>query len=130
MRIQRIDGKIEKILTVVVNSGFSGEQPELLLPENVVRELKLREVSEPTLARKRTADGRIVTFICYKQSVKACVVTKDRVSSEIMANVLVGGTTALMNDYLISKFGIIILDAKNGIWCFRDELGKIERRGE
>jgi hypothetical protein len=39
------------------------------------------------------------------------------------------GGFMLLNDALISKMRIVILDPLEGVWCFRDELGKRERRG-
>jgi len=35
----------------------------------------------------------------------------------------------LLNDVLISTLRIVIIDPFEGLWCFRDELGRRERRG-
>ncbi len=34
----------------------------------------------------------------------------------------------LSNDKLLWRLGIVIIEAGEGIWCFRDEIGKKERR--
>jgi hypothetical protein len=34
-----------------------------------------------------------------------------------------------LNDALLSRLRVVIIDPFEGIWCFRDELGKRERRG-
>jgi hypothetical protein len=35
----------------------------------------------------------------------------------------------LLNDALISALRVVIIDPFEGLWCFRDELGRRERRG-
>jgi len=35
----------------------------------------------------------------------------------------------LLNDVLLSSLRIVIIDPKEGIYCFREELGSRERRG-
>lgn len=129
LRVRRIDDRTEETVVAVANSGFSGARPQLLLPESVVRKLRLKEVAEPTVVSKRTADGRIVGFVCYERAAKVCVIAEDRTSDEVIVDVLVGGVVPLMNDALISALNVVIIDAKSGIWCFRDELGRVERRG-
>lgn len=34
----------------------------------------------------------------------------------------------LLSDKLVSKLGIVLLDIGEGIWCFKDEIGKTVRR--
>jgi len=34
----------------------------------------------------------------------------------------------LISDKLASKLGIVALDLGEGLWCFRDEIGKVARR--
>jgi len=33
-----------------------------------------------------------------------------------------------LSDKLVSKLGIVLIDIGEGLWCFKDELGKIVRR--
>ncbi|WP_202908713.1 hypothetical protein [Vulcanisaeta sp. EB80] len=35
---------------------------------------------------------------------------------------------ALLSDKLVSKLGVVLIDIGEGLWCFKDELGKIVRR--
>jgi len=35
----------------------------------------------------------------------------------------------LLNDAVLSRLHIVIIDPFEGLWCFRDELGRRERRG-
>ena len=58
------------------------------------------------------------------------ILTEDRVEGPVKASVLVAskGRYILLNDKLLSKLNISLIDFGEGIWCFRDELGKRERR--
>jgi len=129
IRVRRRDLEIEKETNVVVNSGFAGPRPQLLIPKDMARELRFGEIIEPTIVNKRTADGRTVSFITYTNAALVQVVTEDRESPEIPVDILVGSTIPLMNDALISALKIVIIDAKEGLWCFLDELGKKVRKG-
>ncbi|RLI36302.1 hypothetical protein DRO60_05930 [Candidatus Bathyarchaeota archaeon] len=37
-----------------------------------------------------------------------------------------GETEAVISDFLSSELSIVILDARRGLWCLRDELGRRE----
>lgn len=39
-----------------------------------------------------------------------------------------GARYVLLNDKLLGRLGVVLLDFGEGIWCFRDELGRRERR--
>ena len=129
LKVKRRDRKIEKEVEAIANSGFTGAVPQLLIPQNLVSEFKFREILEPKISNKRTADGRIVSFITYEKAAYVRVITDDRKSPEVLVDVLVGSPISLMNDALISALKIVIIDAKEGLWCFLDELGKKVRRG-
>jgi len=34
----------------------------------------------------------------------------------------------LLNDKLLGRLRIVLIDFAEGVWCFRDELGREERR--
>ncbi len=57
------------------------------------------------------------------------VVTDDRVVGPVRCSVYVSSVRyVLMNDKLLGKLGIVCLDFAEGLWCFRDELGRKVRR--
>ncbi|RLF04100.1 MAG: hypothetical protein DRK00_07485 [Thermoprotei archaeon] len=118
-------------LAAIANSGFSGAVPEVVVPAYVAAELALREVVEPEPASKLTGDGRVASMIRYPHSVKVYVLGGDRVEGGVVSDVLTLPAIGhvLLNDKLLSRLGIVIVDAGEGLWCFRDEMGRRIRRG-
>ena len=114
----------------IANSGFVGMEPEILIPSSIARELKLYEVGEAETHMKITGDGREVGFLKYRELVKVYVVTEDRIEGPVISTVIVSPTAryTLLNDKLLGKLKIVLLDFGEGIWCFKDELGVKERR--
>ncbi len=54
IRVRRIDGKYSKELIAIANSGFVGFTPEIVLPFDVIEDLKLNEVVKAKSLRKIT----------------------------------------------------------------------------
>ncbi len=130
VRIDRVDGLKRIDVIAIANSGFIGMEPEILLPTHLAKELKLNEVAEPEECTKITGDGRDVTFLRYRNSVKVYIVTEDRVEGPVTSNALVfpRAKYVLLNDKLLGRLKVVLLDFAEGIWCFRDEIGKRERK--
>ncbi len=130
MRIERIDGARLVENLAIANSGFIGIEPEVLLPSHIARKLKLHELVEPEIYNKITGDGREVGFLRYRDVAKIYVVTSDRVEGPVISTILVSPRAKyiLLNDKLLSKLKIVLIDFGEGIWCFRDELGEKERK--
>ncbi len=130
VRIERVDGKASVEVVGVANSGFVGLEPEVLVPMRIANELKLSELGEPEVHTKIAGDGRELELLRYRGAVRVYVVTEDRVEGPVVSDVLVAPRAryVLLNDKLLSKLRIVLLDFGEGIWCFRDELGKKERR--
>ncbi|OYT40345.1 MAG: hypothetical protein B6U89_02415 [Desulfurococcales archaeon ex4484_58] len=129
IRIERIDS-IKNIETIgLANSGFIGQEPEILLPRYIIEELDLDSIVKPEKYYKITGDGRRIELLRYRDGVKVYVITEDRVVDPVKANVLTieGSRYVLLNDKLLGELGIVLIDFGRGIWCFRDELGKKTR---
>lgn len=125
LKLTRIDGRYSIEVLAYANSGFIANEPQLLVPKSIVNELKLDEITKPEKIIKFLADGSPTTFYKYTNSVYAEVVTEDRSSKKVLTTIITTGTRyVLISDYLLSELEICIIDARNGIWCFRDELGK------
>lgn len=130
VRLERANGGKSVETVGIANSGFVGLEPEVVAPVSVVEELRLHEVIEPTVHVKATADGREATFTRYRRAVRAYVVAEDRVEGPVVASVLTspGVRHLLLNDKLLGAMRVVLLDFAEGTWCFRDELGRRERR--
>ncbi len=130
VRIERIDSAVAEEVVGIANSGFVGVDPEILLPVDIAQKLRLQEVSEPEVYTKITGDGREIDLLRYRNSVKVYVVTEDRVEGPVVCSVLVSPRAryVLLNDKLLGKLRVALIDFGEGIWCFRDEIGRKERR--
>jgi len=107
----------------LANSGFIGAEPEIMLPEPLARELLGNK--PPTITVKRIlADGSTINLVRCVEPVNVYVVTEDRVVGPVPAYPYISRiSTVLLNDKLLGKLGIVLLDFGEGLWCFRDELG-------
>jgi len=113
----------------IANSGFAGREPEITLPETLAKEL-LGEIQSLVLVERLLADGTRVLLSKTTEVLNLYVVTEDRVEGPVGVRAyIVKSRVVLLNDSAISALRIVIIDPKEGIWCFRDELGRRERRG-
>ncbi|MHC1627465.1 MAG: pepsin/retropepsin-like aspartic protease family protein [Candidatus Nezhaarchaeales archaeon] len=129
VKIERVDGSKTINVIAIANSGFIGSKPEILLPDHIVRELKLHEIRTPQASIKISGDGREIPLIRYSEAVNVYVIEEDRVEGPVLSDVLSisGIKNILLNDKLLGKLGIVLLDFGEGTWCFRDELGVKKR---
>ena len=129
IRVERVDGGAQLEEVAVVNSGFGGVKPELLVSREVATRLRLRELVEPEVAYKVTGDGRRVALLRYPSSAKVSLI--DESPPAVVVDVLVaeGARRLLMNDKLISALSVVVIDPSEGLWCFKHELGHRVRRG-
>jgi len=114
--------------TALANSGFIGWEPEVLMPQSIASAIFGRKF--PTVLIERIlADGSKVLLPRAESPIEVYVVAEDRTSGPVQAYAYIsrGGLT-LLNDKLLGKLGIAIVDPGEGLWCFRDELGRISRR--
>lgn len=130
MRVERIDRSAQSQTIAIANSGFVGLEPEILVPLSLARELRLEEYAQPEIYMKILGDGREVEFTRYRQAVEVYVVAEDRVEGPVRASVLVSPRAryTLLNDKLLGALKIVLIDFGEGVWCFRDELGRRERK--
>ncbi len=125
IRIERVDDKKSVDALALVGSGFIGVEPEILIPLQMVKELDLESISRPQRFTKISGDGREVELLKFRDTVRVYV-AEDRVVGPIISSVLTssGARYVLINDKLADRLGIVLIDFAEGIWCFRDELGR------
>ena len=130
VKIERVDGRKSLETIAIANSGFIGLEPELVIPLSIVRSLAIDEIREPESHTKISGDGREIDMLKYRGCVNVYVVTEDRVVGPVLSSVLTSPRVrySLLNDKLLGKLGIVLIDFGEGIWCFRDELGRKIRR--
>lgn len=113
----------------IANTGFSGREPEITLSLDIAREV-LGDKPRTIVVERVLADGSRVMLARSEDPLDLYLVAEDRVVGpvKVYAYIVRSGFT-LLNDATLSALKIVILDPKEGVWCFRDELGRYERRG-
>jgi hypothetical protein len=113
----------------IANSGFAGKEPEIALPQELVREL-IGEEPSVILFERVLADGSRALLPRLSNPLNVYLVAEDRVEGPVRSYAYITkGRFILLNDALLSRLRVVIIDPFEGVWCFRDELGKRERRG-
>lgn len=123
-------GSVAEVIALL-NSGYETLKPEILLPISIARELKLFPPPTTAIVKEYTlADGSTIHLIKISRAVKASVLEDDRIVGPVEADAVIseGAEEPLISDKLASKLNIAVLDFGEGIWCFRDEVGKRERK--
>ena len=131
VRVERRDGKLSAVYSGVVGTGFSGRRPEILIPHGFIDALRLEEVSRPVPASKISGGGTAIPLVRYEGAVRVYVDAGDRVEGPVASDVLVSEAAryVLLNDRLVQGLKIVVIDPVEGLWCFRDELGRKVRKG-
>ncbi len=113
----------------IANSGFTGREPEITIPDYIAREL-LGEGAALMLVDRLLADGSRVSLARTVEPLDLYLITEDRIEGPVKVYAyVIRGRFILLNDSALSALRVVIIDPWRGIWCFRDELGKRERRG-
>ena len=131
MRLRGLRGG-EAEVVALVNSGYETSRPEMLLPASLAHQLGLypalpqgSEVREYVLA-----DGTRARLVRIPDALEVSVVTEDRVVGPVKCDVAIaeGAEEPLIGDKLADALSIVALAIGEGLWCFRDELGRRTRR--
>ncbi len=132
VRLKIMKNRTQIDAIALVNSGYASRRPELLVPRHIAEALGIYPMlpSHARISRYRVASGSIVELVKIEDCAKVKVIEDDRESDVVNVDLVIAPHAAipLMSDRLISKLGIVILDAGEGLWCFRDEIGKRVRR--
>jgi len=131
VKLSSMMGKVT-IIKALVTTGYESQEPEILIPRSVAEELGLlpKLPSGSEVRNYVLADGTVTRLIFIPSAVKVWVVEGDREVGGVEAHVTVSerADEVLLSDKLASKLGIVLLDIGEGLWCFRDELGRTVRR--
>lgn len=128
LRVRLCKGESCVEALAVANSGFVGFEPEVMAPHRLVEPLLGRR-PRVELVERVLADGSRVQLPRTVEAVDVFAVAEDRVVGPVPARVYIGRGPLLLNDKLLGRLGIAIIDPGEGLWCFRDELGTRVRRG-
>lgn len=127
VRIELAGKTIECV--AIANSGYEAEDPEIVLPLPLVRDVIPRRNMRGV--KYTVAGGREEKF-WFAGNAKVTVLCPDRVSPGILTGVIVadGESQAILNDSFLSAVGLVIQDARKGSWRFKDDPPDKERASE
>jgi len=131
VKVRVRSGGNEIIGYALVNSGYETDSPELLVPSEMAEALGVYpNVKEAVVERYRAVGGSEVRMLRLREAGEVEVLAEGRSSQPVRCDLVVseGEDELIISDKLASKLGIVIIDPGEGVWCFRDELGKRERR--
>lgn len=127
VRICRGERCVEGV--AVANTGFAGGEPEITLPQSLAPRL-LGESVQLAFVERILADGSRVALARTSEKLDVYLVTGEGLRGPVGAHAyLIPSGVILLNDKLLSELGVVVIDPWEGIWCFREEIGKRERRG-
>lgn len=107
----------------IANTGFITEFPEVAIPINLVKSLDFEYPPKDSIEAEIETGGGVTTVITIPKAVKVKVITSDRESNEVIANLMINPyiEDVLLSDALLEELGIQILYPKRGLWKFIDE---------
>ncbi len=114
------DASIET--SALLNSGFETDAPDIAVPTELAKRLRLWPPEESAIALIDTGGGE-VSLPYYESAAELELVLGDREGKRVIVNVLVSPHIheVLISDYLASLLGIVLLDFKKGFWRLSDD---------
>jgi hypothetical protein len=107
----------------LANSGYEAETPQLLIPVEAARRLGLWPPDSTAIETSfETAGGPLNVWV-YPRAGSVEVEDGGVKSPEVIVDIVVSplADEVLLSDALISELGIVLEDAKKGLWRFRWE---------
>lgn len=123
VRVEIEYGGSRVTIIALVNTGFEGDVPEVLIPIDVAERLGIwpNLPENAVIETYRTASGLMRVY--RVQGAKVRLATEEVASEPVDSFIVVAEQTdeALINDQMISAMGIVVEDPARGLWRLRDE---------
>lgn len=117
IKVEIVRGKNKVKTNALVNSGYETEEPELLIPVNLAKRLKIypKLLPNTTIEIYSTAGENTQMYFTPK-CVKVRAITPDRISKEILCDLSISESEkeVLLSDCLSEKLGIMITNLFKG----------------
>lgn len=126
LRIRLTSSGREVVTSAVANAGFESDEPEVIVPTRVARELGVYPVlpANATVDRYVVAGGRVVrVYRLPKELTNVSVVTEDREVGpvSVVLTIMPGEEDVLLSDKAIDLLGIVLVKPGQGLWKFIDD---------
>ncbi len=107
----------------LINSGFTTERPQLLIPRRLAEKLGLWPLPPNTLIVELATAGGPVRNYLVPDALEVQVVEPDRTSRVVKSDAIISGIEdeVLVNDFLGEELGIVIIGLASGKWRFIDD---------
>ena len=120
----RIEFKDRSLMTIaLVNTGFEGDVPEVLIPPHIAIKLGVwPKLPDGTIIETyRSASGLMRVYRI--KGARVSLVSEEKIYEPIETYLVISEYTdiVLINDQLISSMNIIIEDPAKGLWRIRGE---------
>jgi hypothetical protein len=88
------------------------------------------EMKEAIMEHYGVAGGKEIRVVRQKGACEVEVLAENHASKVITCDLIIseGEEELIISDRLASKLGLVLIDAGEGVWCFRDKIGRKLRR--
>jgi len=123
VRVRIESGGRQLVATALLNTGYESDAPEVLLPLRAAEELGLWPPPSGSRTETYVSASGYVRVVRVPGAGRVTVLAGDRESESVPADIVVSELSdeVLLNDKIIGRLGIVLVDPGEGLWRFRDE---------
>ena len=128
LKIRIRSGSNEVVTCAMANTGFEGLGADIMLPMDLAKRLELWPPKNADIYAVRTASG-VAPIYRLRGYIEAEVMVNDRsiVPVKLMPIISDAMEYVLLSNKALTALGVVIISADEGLWCLRDELGRLVR---
>lgn len=132
VRIAPVKGGEPLEEVALANAGYESDRPEIAIPIKIAKRLRLYPPPKDSRSEKYLSAAGRFTVKRIPEAVKVTIITDDRSIEPVISDVVLakGIEEILLNDKLLSKLKIEIIDPGEGFWRFRDDVPNLLRKSE
>lgn len=124
--------KSEVITAALLNTGFTSDELDILVPKGLAERLGLWPPPENAILETLdTAGGEVLSYVA-PSSVELAVIGQGGASRSVECNAIISTheREVLLSDAVIEELGIEITSPKTGVWRFRGGVEQASVRPE
>ncbi|RLE48049.1 MAG: hypothetical protein DRJ31_07955 [Candidatus Methanomethylicota archaeon] len=104
------------VTSALINSGFESETPDICIPIELARQLKLWPSEKVEPIETNTAGGQATVYAIGKAKLQ--LLANSETKAEINCNLVMNPhiDEVLLSDYVTDELGITVISFKKGLW--------------
>ena len=128
LKIRIRSGSNEVVTCAMANTGFEGLGADIMLPMDLAKRLELWPPKNADIYAVRTASG-VAPIYRLRDYVEVKVMVNDRSVMPVKLTPITSDAMeyVLLSNKALTALGVVIISAGEGLWCLRDELGRLVR---